>query len=157
MTSPATYVLQCAMAKDYAPLCYQLRSGNPISADEREFIASFLEGKRQGTGRGASPRKAWQARRHYRLFYWLTRIEGDQPDHAYDTIAASHGISRRTAIGAVKMAIETGHAALVEQDETHLRYLIDVEFADAPAVREALEALYRARRLAVLAGEYQEP
>jgi hypothetical protein len=157
MVNPQNYVLKCALAKDYAPLCFQLRAGAPLSPEEREFLASFLEGKRQSRGKGATPRKAWAARRHYRLFYWLTESEGDQPDHAYDRIATIHGISRRTAIDAVKEAIRTGHAQAIASEEKSLSTMIRGEFVDDPPTLALLKSMHEQRRAEVLNGTYRDP
>lgn len=157
MVNADEYVLQCALAKDYGPICYRLRAGYDLTGDEREFLASFLEGKRGGKGKGSTPRKAWEARRHYRLFYWLTQVEGDQPDHAYDRLSEIHGISRRTAISAVKEARETGHAAQIESQERALKGMLEGEFEDDVSIKAKLVQIYQERREAVLRGYYQDP
>lgn len=149
------YVVRCARAKDYAPLVHRLRNGDQLSQAERDFLADHLEGKREGRGRGASPRRVWEARRHFRLFFWLTEFEGRQPDHAYDELACIHGVSRRAAIDAIKLAKRSGHAADVAEEERHLLRIAE-EFEN-PAVR-AIEQLNRTdRRREVLAGVYRDP
>ncbi len=118
--NPPDYVLRCAQAKDFAPLVWRLRNGIELTAAERNFLADYLEGKRGGRGRGSSPSKAWRARFHFRLFFWLTEYEGRQPDHAYDEVAQIHNISRNTAIEYVKLAEATGHAEQVRSQEQAL-------------------------------------
>lgn len=148
------YVLQCALAKDYAPLIYQLRSEMPLTPELREFLACHLEGKRQGKGRGASPRRNWEARRHYRLFYWLTVVLGNQRDHAYDQLADTHGISRRAAIGFIKLAEENGLAELVVEEEKANASILEIE---APPEQYAvIEGYFLNRKDEILAGTHQE-
>ena len=149
------YVVKCAEAKDYAPLVYRLRNGTELSQSEREFLADHLKGKRGGRGRGASPRLAWKARRHYRLFYWLTEFEGAQPEHAYDQLAKIHGISRRKAIEHVKLATKSGHAEKVVSDEQNLLMLAS-EDPESEMQKIYLE-LRKNRRRAVLDGTHENP
>lgn len=148
------YVLECALAKDYAPLIYQLRAGNNLTPELREFLAGHLEGKRQGKGKGASPRRNWEARRHYRLFYWLTQVEGDQRDHAYDRLAATHGISRRSAIDFVKLAEKTGHAEAVIAQERAVTEVLRIEAN--PEQYAVIEQFYMTRKAQILLGTFQE-
>lgn len=147
------YVLHCALAKDYAPLIFQLRTEMPLTPELREFLASYLEGKRQGKGKGASPRRHWETRRHYRLFYWLTEMEGDQPDHAYDRLAEIHGISRRSAIYAVKLAEKSGHAEAVRLEEKSVASMLHIEAL--PEEHAVIEGVYLTRKAEILQGAYR--
>jgi hypothetical protein len=148
------YVLQCALAKDYAPLIFQLRSTMELTPELREFLASHLEGKRQGKGRGASPRRSWEARSHFRLFFWLTVVLGNQRDHAYDQLAEAHGISRRSAIDFIKLAEENGLAELVVQEEKSTASMLEIE--TSPENYAVIEGYFRKRKEEILAGTYQE-
>lgn len=146
--NPEGYVLKCALAKDYGPLVWRLRNGEKLSEAERNFLADYLEGKREGRGRGASPRAAWTARYHFRLFYWLTEFEGWQSDHAYDEVARLHGISRRKAITSVKESEENGHAEAVRESERVL-----LQICEEVSNKEAAIVFRSNHRRQVLAGE----
>jgi len=155
MTNSQDYVLRCALAKDYAPLIFQLRNGGDISPELRAFLADHLEGKRLGKGRGASPRRNWEARRHYRLFYWLTEMEGNQRDHAYDMVSDIHGISRRSAIDFVKLAEETGHSEGVRRQEKANASVLEMEATEWEI--EIIRGVYFKRKAEILQGVYLDP
>lgn len=155
MTNSQDYVLQCALAKDYAPLIFQLRSGADITLELRAFLADHLEGKRQGKGRGTSPRRNWEARRHYRLFYWLTEMMGNQRDHAYDIVADIHGISRRSAINFVKLAEKSGHAEEVRRQEKSAAKMLEIEATESEM--KVIKGVYFKRKAEILQGVWRDP
>lgn len=156
MLDSPEYSIRCALANDYVPLCFRLREGMELHPVEREFIAAYLEGRRQPRGRGASPRKVLRYKRHYRLFWYLTEIEGDQADHAYDRLAEIHRISRRTAIAAVREMIRTGEAGEVERKEHALREAMK-KYDEEPGKQKLAREFLDHRRRRVMEGTLEGP
>jgi len=148
----AEHSLRCAFANDYVPLCIRLREGMELHPSEREFLAGYLEGRRQPKGRGASPRRLLRSELHFRLFWYLTEIEKDQPDHAYDRLAEIHKISRRTAISAVKETTNTGAAERIARAEQGLWGKLG-EFEAGSKKKAFWEKFLMDRRANILSGK----
>lgn len=149
----AAIALECAAVSDFAPLVYRLRSGDPMTKEERNFLADYLLGKRGKRGRPAKRQRQQELRRDYRLYWWLTEYEQYKPYIAEEEVACRHGVSVTTVRERLEAARQRGIDKDIDAEEVGWTAMLMQAAKDNPDIVKFL----RIRMNTILSGRYFEP